>query len=356
MKRSLSASVDTVRARRGFTLIELLVVIAIIAILIALLLPAVQQAREAARRTQCKNNLKQIGIALHNFHDTHQFFPAGIGRPAGSTVSTTAAYAGPTWMAYLLPYMDLPSLAEEISAYTLPGQVTTEAALEVQRGRVVTTSSPVATTVTTITLADPTGAALPANSGLELSAKTSIPSYICPSAVNTELTTWNFATASYAGSYGWTDTYGFFRVNGAVVRLGEITDGLSYTVAVSEAGAVNPPATMGYTPNLEYQPQWLASPHGNWNASMRYVRYDNLPNLGSSDGMTSAHNGGLHCLAGDGAVHFVSQSVHPLVWSSLGTTRKILNQAMAAYQPSGVWKPNATTPANYDEIQAQWND
>jgi prepilin-type N-terminal cleavage/methylation domain-containing protein len=71
MKRHLSP-------KRGFTLIELLVVIAIIAILIALLLPAVQQAREAARRSQCKNNMKQLGLALHNYHDTFLRFPPGM--------------------------------------------------------------------------------------------------------------------------------------------------------------------------------------------------------------------------------------------------------------------------------------
>ena len=105
--------------RRGFTLIELLVVIAIIAVLIALLLPAVQQAREAARRTQCKNNLKQLGLALHNYHDTFLYFPA---RRGGTCCEATANSLDNSnrgrrsGLIAILPFIEQSALYQQIEA------------------------------------------------------------------------------------------------------------------------------------------------------------------------------------------------------------------------------------------------
>src|ERR1700742_24065 len=102
---------SSLKRRRGFTLIELLVVIAIIAVLIALLLPAVQQAREAARRTQCKNNMKQLGLAVHNYHDINNTFQMGAFN--GYTCAPPRmSYASP-----LFPQMDQANLFQAMNAW-----------------------------------------------------------------------------------------------------------------------------------------------------------------------------------------------------------------------------------------------
>lgn len=353
MRRSVPrCSQDHTQQRPGFTLIELLVVIAIIAILIALLLPAVQQAREAARKATCKNNLKQIGLALHNFHDDHDHFPPGHGWPTDATNDATDR-AGCSWMVYLLPYMDLPTLGEDLQFWHRTGETgshRTSSYGEVQYSVNV----------------GPGGTLSTLNGGIEIFAKKQIPSYKCPSALNTDLTTWGSATASYAGNIGWTfsdnnNRFGFFGPEGGYLSMSDIQDGLTYTIAVSEAGVEDTSLTR-YEASDTHQPQWIGSPQGNWTATLRYIRYDGnreRPNGGSSSGFNSGHPGGVHCLAGDGAVHFVTNKVSPGVFVSLGSCRRftVNNTAFEnAVNPTtgdGTWKWNAAMD-RVTEVQAQW--
>src|SRR5262245_57764577 len=109
---------DSPRQRRGFTLVELLVVIAIIGALVALLLPAVQSAREAARRMKCQNHLKQIGLGLHSYHDVHGGLPSG----GMSTTSAASANDGMGFHVFLLPYVEQSALYQQFNG-SLPYNV-----------------------------------------------------------------------------------------------------------------------------------------------------------------------------------------------------------------------------------------
>lgn len=120
-----------VSQRHGFTLIELLVVIAIIGVLVALLLPAVQQARASARRTQCKNNLKQIGVALHLFHDSRKAFPPArlidYPLPTVITPDTTSGMDEPSWLVWILPHLEQLNLADQFDVFQPYGSQPTAA-------------------------------------------------------------------------------------------------------------------------------------------------------------------------------------------------------------------------------------
>src|SRR5512145_2021981 len=113
---------STLSRKRGFTLVELLVVIAIIGILIALLLPAIQAAREAARRANCTNNLKQIGLGLHNYHDARKCFP---GSAQVVRANTNNPVGGWSFLFLILPNMEYDSIYSSVSPALLKGTITT---------------------------------------------------------------------------------------------------------------------------------------------------------------------------------------------------------------------------------------
>jgi len=281
------------RKRHGFTLIELLVVIAIIAVLIALLLPAVQQARESARRTQCKNNLKQFGIALHNYHDAHQFFPpASVAGGAGSNQDVAGGWP---WSQMILPYLDQAPLYNQIGVG--------------QQNRVHQAAMGNTNDFTT------------ANAGsIEKLFTTNIPMFRCPSASFAPVNKYekNLAVLMYC-------------LNNQVApvpnpprstRVSDFYDGTSNTILGGEKALMEAPfvavgavwATSRICGNrlhiIAAQNNMNTPFDGSHNATTNcYIENSSPVNRVTRAVAASPHVGGCHFVMADGAVKFISENI-----------------------------------------------
>jgi len=289
------------RSRKGFTLIELLVVIAIISVLIGLLLPAVQKVREAASRMKCRNNLKQIALAIHNYHDTHNLFPQGGGDPGSENPAVRTFYFG--WTFHIYPYI------EQDNLYKLaPNDPFVD--------------------INTVT----NGATI-----LNTLDQTPINTFYCPSRRKVALYH-NSAVTDYAGNTGSTATDGVIIViNGPKdrrVHLGMIRDGKSNTLLVAER-RINLADISNGNDCYDNEPAVRAandcdvlrraqSYGGSW---LTPAQDQNTPNSiacgvyggGGLCQFGSSHTGGMQGALCDGSVRFIRYGVDPTTFKSLCT-------------------------------------
>ncbi len=303
--------------RSAFTLIELLVVIAIIAILIALLVPAVQKVREAAARTQCSNNLKQIGIAIHAYHDSHKELPVGQSYPLDT--------AG--WRIHLFPYLEMDNLYKGLDLGDVAGTIAQPTALSTS-GQLLSTVQPVwncpssaLPDIATDTMSgwfDPVGMMIPDYIGV-------MGAYPDPAGRSNVC----YNSSNYGGY--WCNT-GMFLANEAV-RLQECTDGTSNTICVAEQSGkvgVNS-SSVGYDRRNRYHMpwggvtrdgtvrEWIGQDLDLWGMGLTSVMYkinDPSPGAGGNatyDGSTvinSFHSGGVNVVYTDASVHFISDNTN----------------------------------------------
>jgi len=296
------------RRPRGFTLIELLVVIAIIAVLIALLLPAVQQAREAARRSQCKNNLKQIGLALHNYHDTFRMLPFGVvmyranggGSLGGGQDGSSLNRGNWAWSAMILPYIDQAPLFQIMQV----GKFSPAQANNVT-GNTGLLQTPLAVYRCP---SDPGAVLCDDDRRINFSGVSST--------LNTATT--QVARSNYAGNNGHQDIGGG-NINTGVFardfirRFRDITDGLSNTLAIgersSDVASINRSAASAYACGPDQTPaNGISSALGV--ASFPLNSNNTSPSYYLYKGFSSIHTGGAHFLFCDGSVHFLSENIH----------------------------------------------
>jgi len=245
--RFLAFQSNTRRSRRGFTLIELLVVIAIIAVLIGLLLPAVQKVREAAARSQCLNNLKQIGLALHSYESSNQAFTPGFVSTVTGTWSgngnDAVAESGPGWsfFALVLPYIEQDNLYRSVNQ-SLPITDSANAAARSTLVKIYRCPSDTGPTHVTVWMA-------PANGGTPMPATAGMVTDLASCSYAGCLGGGNPADApAYTAMYEQSPFNGMFHRNRAV-RVADISDGLSNTIGVGERmSAFSPNGWAGVVP------------------------------------------------------------------------------------------------------------
>jgi prepilin-type N-terminal cleavage/methylation domain-containing protein len=345
------------RRRSGFTLIELLVVIAIIAILIALLLPAVQQAREAARRSQCKNSLKQIALALHNYHDSHNVFPPGNVSPLpmtdqGCFTGTANRTIDPSapWSVLVLPYLDQSAIYNQLNLTgTFPSSYNDVTATNLA-AFTPPTSSPLYARLTIYQCPSaPSGmlgwvAQATVGAPLHGVEKTTMNYFACmggglddPANANkTASATGQNCTCGTVGApfpsarflVHWTN--GFIHVNSRK-GLKDATDGASNAILVGETIYQNMQINRGWGSSHRSKHNTNNGP-GNITGTFRAINSgDDLYNA-FSDKTTdqnihnhlmntcygSQHVGGAHMAMGDGSVHFLSENINISIYRTLG--------------------------------------
>ncbi len=287
--------------RKGFTLIELLVVIAIIAILVALLLPAVQQAREAARRASCKNNMKQIGLALHNYHDVNNSFPSGwIGVENG--LPNVEGASGFGWGTMLLPYLDQSPLYNGLNFSNAMDAAPNRDLL----GTVIPTfqcpSDP-----------KPNTFQIPDRNGTDIDLAT----FNYPGVFGTiELDECENSPGTFpVTASGQCMSNGTFFHNSAI-RFRDFTDGSSSTLIVGERTTFHDPVT-----NEDFYGTWSGVLPGVDEAPARTLGHaEHPPNENDHpEDFGSSHTGGAQFVLGDGHVIFISENIDEEVFQSLST-------------------------------------
>ncbi len=271
------------RRHKGFTLIELLVVVAIISILVAMLLPAVQQCREAARRVSCKNNLVQIGLAMHNYEMGFECFPPGTVNPTGPVTSDTRGY-DMSWMVSLLPFMEQQNLFNQIDK-----------------------------TQSVYALANAT------------SRSTRMSTYLCPSDPSAQMAP-GAGLSNYAGIHNDVETpidvdnNGILFLNSSI-RYEQITDGSSNTILVAEKVRAND--VLG----------WMS---GTRDTLRNVAGIGMAPATGPVadplvvGGISAAHAGGVQAVMADGSVRFISGSINQRLLNLMANRHdgKPLNQVV----------------------------